>query len=705
MSALQILREKAGVLVAGVIGLSLFVFVVSDFFGNNSGQRRKAKKYYELGVIGGKSISYQDYEARIQSLMEIYKLSGNTNITEATTETIREQLWQQIVREYILNDVNKKLGIGVSPDELDALVLGDNPHSIVKQLFTDNQTGIFNKSYLVSFLKTTETDATAKTYWLFFENEIVSERTNTKYNNLITKGLYITTKQAEYESSLNLRNVDFSYIAKNYSTVSDSSVKITDSDVQGYYKKHEVNYKKSALRDIEYISFDIIPSADDKSQAEQWITRIKPEFSSANDQVQFINLTADTRHAGFYYTLSELPESIRDFVKKEDLKEVFGPYLENDSYKLAKVLSVADRPDSVHVRHILLTTDQTNTTIEKVRYKADSLYKLIKSGSPFELIAMNNSVDGTAQSGGDVGWFKEGMMVVPFSEASFSGKKGDLIVVESTYGIHIIEILYQSKKVRKYDVGIIDRKIIPSATTNQAIYGEAAKFAGTNTTYEKFNKTIADQGLNKVVANDITPNQKTLPGLDNPRSLVMSLFQAEDGSIILDNSNQAVFELGDKYIVAYCSRVQEEGVAPLKDVENDIKFNLIKDKKAEIIASEFKSKISEGKNIESIANDLKLNVQEATQINFGSYSIPGIGIEPSLISAASFAKSGIVEGPIKGNNGVYILTVNSETPNTAEDLKSVKDRLTMMINIRGSSESFEALRKAADIVDKRYKFY
>ena len=254
--------------------------------------------------------------------------------------------------------------------------------------------------------------------------------------------------------------------------------------------------KKTALRDIEYVAFDVLPSAEDKSMAEQWISKTKPEFQSATDPVQFINLTADTRHVGFYYTLSELPSSIQDFVKKEDLNEVYGPYLEDDSYKLAKVLSVAERPDSVHVRHILLSTNATYTTIEKVRSEADSIYTLIKNGTPFELMAMMNSVDqGSAQAGGDVGWFKEGTMVVPFSEASFSGKKGDIVIVESTYGVHIIEILDQSKRVKKYDVGIIDRTIVASAATNQLAYAEASKFSGTNTTYDKFNKAIAEQGF------------------------------------------------------------------------------------------------------------------------------------------------------------------------------------------------------------------
>jgi peptidyl-prolyl cis-trans isomerase D len=226
MSALQFLREKAGVLVAGLIGFSLFLFVVSDFFGRGRGQRLKQKKYYEIGQISGESVSYQDYELRLQNLLEIYKLSGRSNIDEATNETLREQTWQQMIREKLLDPQYKKLGLGVSNEEVDELVLGDKPHAIVQQLFTDQQTGTFNKSFLVNFLKQTEVDETAKKYWLFFENEIVNDRTNTKYNTLVSKGLYVTSKQAEFEKNLTANTVDFSYVIKNYSSISDSTVKI-----------------------------------------------------------------------------------------------------------------------------------------------------------------------------------------------------------------------------------------------------------------------------------------------------------------------------------------------------------------------------------------------------------------------------------------------------------------------------------------------
>jgi peptidyl-prolyl cis-trans isomerase D len=705
MSTLQFLREKAGVLVAGIIGFSLFIFVVSDFFGNGRTQRLKAKKYYEIGKIGDESISYQDFEQRVQNLLEIYKLSGNTNLTEAATESLREQIWQQLIREKILDKQYKKLGVGVSDEEVDELVLGNNPHPIVKQLFTDQKTGTFNKSFLVNFLKQTEVDETAKKYWLFFEDEIVNDRMSTKYNTLVAKGLFVTSKQVEFDNSLASATVDFSFAMKNYSSVSDSLVKIPENEIESYYESHKTNYKSNALRDIEYVAFEVVPSEEDIKQTEEWINKTKVEFAAASDPVDFINLSADTRYSGSFVPISEVPAALSDFVKRENRNEVFGPYNEDGTLKLARLIDVAERPDSVHARHILLSTSNKRTP-EMAKNQADSLIRLIKSGTRFETIAMTTSDDqGSSQLGGDLGWFTEGKMVAPFSNASFTAKKGDIVKAETTYGVHIIEIIAESKPVKKYNLGIIDRKINPGSMTNQRIYSEASQFAGTNPTYEKFIKSISEKGLKKLVANDVTPQQKTLPGLDNPRSLIMSLFQAQKGKIVLDNNQQAVFEMNGKYVVAYCTKSQDEGILPLKSVENDIKFILAKDKKAEIISAEFAKNIQPGKNLDDIANAMGLKVQEATQVNFRTYTLPGVGSEPALVSAASASKQGVLAGPVKGENGVFILTVNNSANSGSSDLKSLKTQLATTYEMRGGYEAYEALRKSANIVDKRYKFY
>ena len=698
MSALQYLREKAGTLVAIVIGISLILFVVSDFFGRGRGQRRQQREYYEIGKIGKNTVSYPDYEERIQNIMRIY----GGNFDEATTDQLREQMWQQIIRETILENQYENLGIGVSNEELDELVFGNDPHIIVRQLFTDNQTGFFNKSFMVNFLKQTEVDETAKHSWLFFENEIIKDRTTSKYTSFVSKGLYVTSKQAEFEKALMTNTVDFSYIMKNYNLVADSTVKITERDVNAYFEKNKNNYKRTAQRDIEYVVFEILPSEDDIKEAENWINTSKEEFSRSTDPVQFINLTSDLRHVDFFSPLNSVPDTLQNFVKKEDKNTIFGPYLENGSYKIARLLAAEERPDSVHARHILISLNQPNAI-----QLADSLALVLKKNpDSFSAFAIMYSADqGSSQIGGDLGWFSEGVMVVPFNNACFTARKGEIKTVETDFGIHIIEILDVSKKVKKYDIGYIERRIVAGSQTNQRVYSEANQFASSSDTYEKFNNAIAEKQLNRRVASNVIPQQRTLPGIDNQRSLIMALFQSKKEKIILDNNQQAVFELGDSYIVAYCTKVQEDGFAAVGDVDVEIRIALMKDKKAEIISDEFKKNITESRNLDAIASSLNLQVQEAPQVNFRSYIIQGVGVEPALAATAPEGAQNVVSGPVKGENGVFLFSVYSSIPSPEEDLKTIQQRLSSTFQFRGSYEAYEALRKDANVVDKRYKFY
>lgn len=706
MAILQNLRDKAGPLLAIIIGVSLLLFVVGDFFGNNNAQRRKANKYYQLASIDGEDVSYQDYEARLQDMVEIYKMSGSSEVNEEMMQSLREQVWQQLLSEKLMDKTYKQTGLGVSPDEVEMLVFGDNPHPIVRQLFTDPNTGAFNSSFLINFLKATETDEATKKYWLFFEDQIINDRLNTKLVNLMSKGLYVTGKQSEYENSLAANTVNFSYIVRSYAAVSDSLVKVSSDEIRSYYDKHKENYKRGATRDIEYIVFDVKPSEADMKETENWATTEKNNFIEATDLVQYINLTADTRHTGFYRTIQELPESLRPLAESGDRSAVTGPWFEDGAYKLARIVDIAERPDSVRASHILLSPNAARSTAQ-ARKEADSLIALVKSGIDFSVLAMANSDDqGSAQVGGDLGWFGEGMMILPFNNACFSNSKGDIVTAETSYGIHIIKIIDQSRKVKKYNIGIVDRQVIPGNTTTQRIYSEASQFAGTNDTYEKFNKAVADGSLNKKLAMNVTPDQKELPGLPQSRGVVMALFQnSKAGAIVLDNSSQAVFELPDMYVIAYCSKAQEEGIAPVEDVSSDIRFILAKKKKAEIIGAEMKKLAAEGKTINDIAANYNTTIQDAAGINFRSYSVPGAGIEPALISAASASEAGVLSKPVAGNNGVYMFVVGDSTPAVAEDLAMVKERMNSSYQIRASYEAYQALRDKKEVKDLRYKFY
>ncbi len=706
MAVLQNLREKAGPLVAIVIGVSLLLFVVSDFFGSNAGQRRKADKFYQLALIDGENVSYQEFEGKVQDLVDIYKMSGSTDMNEDMMQSLREQVWQQLVSERLMGQTYKRAGLGVSADEVEMLVFGENPHPIVQQLFADPATGILNESLLVNFLKATEADPATKKYWLFFEDQIINDRLNTKLVNLLSKGLYVTGSQTAFENSLTTNSVDFSYLVRNYASVPDSLVKVSSGEIKSYYDRHKESYKRTASRDMEYVVFEITPSEADIGEAEEWITREKESMAEAADLVNYINLTADTRHTGYYLTASDLSPELRPLAESGDRSAIAGPFLEDGAYKIARIVDIADRPDSVRAAHILLSPGGERS-LTHAREEADSLIALVKAGISFDILAMANSDDqGSAQVGGDLGWFSEGMMIKPFNDACFSNSKGDIVTAETDYGVHIIRIIDQSRKVRKYDIGVVDRRLTASHQTIQQAYAEASQFAGTNNTYEKFNQAIATESLNKRLAVNVMPEQQELPGLNRPRSLVMALFQtARAENIILDNNSQAVFELPDMYVVAYCTRIQKEGVAPVEDIATDISVILARKKKAEMISAEMKKLEAEGKTLSDIASHYNTTVQDAGGINFRSYSIPGAGIEPALIAAASASEPGRLSKPVEGNSGVYLFMVSEVTPAPAEDLLMVKERMNSGYQIRASYEAYQALRDKKEVKDMRYKFY
>ncbi len=705
MATLQSIRDKAGVLVAVIIGLALLAFVLGDFFGQGSGPSFRSKKIFEIAEINGKSISYQLFDERVQNLTEIYKLTGQTTMDEETVESIREQTWQQLIREYVLYDELEELGVTVSSDEMFDLVQGTEPHPFIQQLFTDPQTGQLNRAGLMQFLKTLDSDPAQRAYWLFLENEILQDREFTKYNNLIRQGLYVTDLETEEELVATNKKANFSFILKRLTSIPDSMVTFTESELQQYYRKNEQNYQQTASRNIEYVTFDVVPSTDDIKATEDWINSIVDEFREADNVEQFINLSSDVPYNNTNLTLDEVPVMIREFVANASVGEIYGPYFEDETYKLSKLVEINLLPDSVHARHILITPNQ-NLIYDDAQQKADSLKNLIEGGTDFGLLALLNSDDqSTAQLAGDLGWFREGLMVQPFNDACFQGKPGDIVVVETQYGFHIIEILEQGSSVTKYKVGTIERKIEPSTDTYQAVYAEASRFAGSSYTYEEFNQSIIDEQLERRIANDIKRDDKIIAGLESPRPLIRAIFETDAGDIVLDFNEQAIFELGDKFVVAYVTEVKEEGVAPFSQVRADVELNVRKKKKADMIAEEFRSNLSEVKSLEDLAGIMELDILEANDITFNSFSIPGAGIEPAVIATAVTLPLNTVSEPIKGANGVYVIEVNNIEETESATLESIRSRLASSFRVRANYEAFEALKEAANIIDSRTKFY
>ena len=702
MATLQNIRNRGGMMIAIVIGLALGAFILGDML--NSGSKLMRPSQMRIAEINGESVQYPDFQKKVEELAEVYKMNTQqTQIDENTWEQMREQVWQSYLQENILGKATENLGINVSADELFDLVQGTNPHPIIQQLFRNQQTGQVDKSSIIQFLKSLETNATAeqKAYWLYIENQIKLDRLRTKYGSLVSKGLYVTTEEAKKSLVEKNKSANIQYVVLNYSSVPDADVKVSDDELKAYFNKHKDEYKQESTRNIEYVTFEVLPSEADKAATQKWLNDSKTEFSTVTDNSQYINVNSDNRFDPSFSKKEDLSPTIADWAFSAKPGDFYGPYLENGEYKLAKVDQFKMLPDSAQASHILISA-QTAGSLQKAKAIADSLKRNIDLGGNFAELALKYSEDtGSKMKGGDLGWFKRKQMVPEFEEAAFSGEVNKLYVVQSRYGFHIIKPTKKGKEANQVRLAILSKKIEPSTETYQKVYSETSKFASENQTLEAFNKAVVDQKLDKKVAN-LKENDREVIGLESSRQLVRAAYTAEQGKMLVNNEGSTIFEYGNKFVVGAMTKSTEAGESTFEDARIRVDLVVRKEKKAQLLADKLKNA---GSDLASVASKLSTEMKEASGVNFTSFSIPALGFEPAVIGAVCSLPEGKISTPIEGNNGVYLAKVTSFTTGADTNVKGEKKLITQTIESQISSQLFESLKKLAEIDDKRSKFY
>ncbi len=697
MATLQKIRNKGGLIVAIVIGLALLAFILGDLF--KSGNSFTDKSRNEVAEIAGTSIGYQLYQGKIEDNIENYKRNtGQTTLDQPTMERLRKQTWEQLVREYLMVDTYESLGLYISGEELFDMVQGNDidPQIMQIPIFQNQETGQFDRTLVMQFLKNMELDPSGKAQssWNAFEIALVQQKIDQKYNTLVEKGLFVTSVQAKNEAQNKNLKVDFDYISIKYNTVNDSVISYTQKELQTYYNENTDKYKQEESREINYVTFPVIASDNDNKQTKKWIENLKQEFNRVENNEQFVNLNSDIPFDGNYYTESELPANIKSLFTAEE-GTVFGSYKENNAYMISKVAEFKNIPDSVKARHILIRPDGNVDALAK----ADSLLDVIEKGGNFAKLAKEYSQDGSAEEGGDLGWFSAGAMVKPFNDACFFGDKGDLVTVTSQFGVHIIEVIKQSTKIRKVKIATVARTIEPSTKTYQDTYAAASKFGGTNRTYESFRDGAEKDGYS-LKTTTVKRDDKNLSTLENPRQVIRWVYLANQGEV------SEIFELGDMFVVVTVKSVQEEGTAPFANVSIDIEREVKKQKKAEYLVNKMVEAKQNVSTLQAVAQNMNTLLKEAKNANFSAYSISGMGFEPQVQAAAVELAAEQISEPIKGKSGVYVIQVkNIQQPAENLNISNDKNYLTRSYRSRVGYQVYEAIKEASEIKDNRANFY
>ena len=711
MATLEKIRSKAGLLVL-VVGLALFAFIIGDFLNSGSTYFRQSQE--RIAEIDGEVIKIQDYQARVDEMTEIYKMqSGSASLPEEYMTQIRQSVFDGMVQEIVLDEATQKLGMVVGPEELFDMVQGENISPLIQQMqmFVNPQTGAFDKSALLTFLKQIDVDniATypaeqqaqlqqAQRFWMFWEKNIKRQRLESKYTTLLSKAIAANALDAKAAFDESVENSDIVYAMQSYATIPDSTIAVSDSEIKQLYEQRKESYKQKASKIIDYIAVDIRPSKEDYDKVQADIESVKSELETTDRVADLVNENSEVPYVDAFFTENALDAEMKQFATTAEVGAIYGPVFDNDKYRLFKLIDKTNAPDSVKVSHIMLAGKGEAET----KALADSLLTVLKGGASFEELAKQFSADQAAENGGELGWFTEATALrgvnAEFKDAVFGTPLNQIAVVKSMYGTHLVKVTEKTANVAKYKVADIDMTVSPSSKTYSNIYNELNQFISNNHSLEKLTANAKEAGYNWVSDATVTKDDQLLGSVQNSRQVIRWAFQNDKGAI------SEIFECNDKFVVAAMKGSLDEGYRPVELVAAPLKAELIAQKKGEQIAAALAAKNLT--SVEAYAEAMGAKVDSVKFVNFATRRISGIGIEPNLNAAVAMAQVDQVSAPVKGNNGVYVFKVyarnkDAKTYDEAEQVRTLDATNAYRVGF----QAIQSLINKAEVEDNRIRFY
>lgn len=685
-----------------LIGLALVSFLLMDVFSQNSLFNQSNSNV--IGEIDGEEITAPMFEERVAEAVENYKANSKTDkVDEATLSSLRDQVWNEMVRERIMKNATSDLGLAVSREELFDMVQGSQIHPTVKQAFTDPNTGNFDRSQVLKFLREIDQQPEEmQNKWKAFEKYLVSDRENEKYNTLITKGLYVTNFSAQSYMKQVFETASGRFLRVDYSTIADSSIEAPEEDLRKWYLEHAWEFKsKEVQRNLDYVVFEVKPSTEDRDALLKKMNEIRVSWLSSDDDSMFVVMNSEQPGDDRFYAQTELTDETRSRLFGDTIGALSEVYQDGNMFKLTRLARRMVRPDSVKARHILVKVKDTETE-ETAKKRADSLLQLVKNGGNFAALAQANSEDpGSGMNGGDLGFFAEGAMVKPFNDACFEGKKGDQVLVKSDFGFHIIEIMDQKGGRTMARFATVSYELSAGTETYRVAYDSASAFVSRVKDKESFEQEAKKSGIEKRSVEGLKTTDRGLAGLENTREVVRWAFRSEDGAV------SPVFESQQQFVVAILTVSIPKGIKPFEAVRTVVESRYKRDKKAEQISTKLEeTRKKEGNSVERMAIGMGTVAQTFASVNFGSGFLNNIGMEPQVSGFIFGGKKGTLSKPIHGNNGVFVVVVDSVTPMPKEaEQGPTHGNLRNQLKSRVAGEGLSARKELISIKDDRHLFY
>ncbi len=711
MAVLSKIRERSLFLII-IIALALFSFVLSGLFDGNLFNKNTTN----IGEVNGEPISREDFAQQVEF---------NRNRSNGRTSNFQNvnAAWGTLLSEKIYETQLKKSGIIVGEkdiwDELVTQVASQNSPQFM------NEVGLFDEEKLKEYIATLQDNAgeneqgrIAWSSWLTYEKSVKKSLEQNTYNSLIKAGLGRTLIEGKSNYLYQNTNVDIEYVFVPFINIHDSLVKVTQDDIKDYVKEHAKEYKVNESRDIKFVSFDVKATEEDekeiKSQLELLIEDREEYSNAAKTKVNVVGFKnainmvefnsdngSDTSIDNNFYTKNKLPKAIADTIFNLDINQVYGPYKDGELFKLTKITAVKQLPDSVKASHILIpfigsaTADASVTqNEEEAKKQADSILNIVNiDKSKFEEIAKEVSVDKvSAAKGGDLGWFVYTTMIPEFRDYVFENKVGEIGVVKSQFGYHIIRIDDQKNHQKAIQIATFSRKIYPSEKTENEVFEKAETLASKLSAGEDLKELAKNNNYVVRPVIDIEEFDFNLSTLGSQRQIVRWAFDENT-----KENDIKRFDTEKGYAVVVLSKVNKEGLSVRG---RNVREIILNKKKAELIKNR-----STGETLEDLAKQNNTEVRTARALSNASPVFPGQGRFVEIAGIVTSLEENSLAKNIIGKSGVaFAIVTKKNLPTELKNYNALKKNLERDLQNR-NLQIYNAIKDNSEIIDNRAYFY
>ncbi|MEE1097601.1 MAG: SurA N-terminal domain-containing protein [Bacteroidales bacterium] len=709
MAIIGKIRKRAGIAV-GLIALAIVAFILSDLLGGRQGNVPSV-----LATINGTDISFAEYEKAVANTENNLKQQyGTANISQEQSFAAKQQAYQSLLSQKLLHQECSKLGISVSEEEMNDMFFGDFIPMMVRQNFSDPQTGQYNaqaiKQYIAQFDKLPEDQ---KASWTDFERSVKESRLQEKYNSIVASSFYMPKAIAAHMSEVSNNVTDSRYAVLSYQSVADNTIKVTEEDYKKYYEEHKNEFKLyDEIRELEFVKFSVLPSAADVKAINDSVVKTFADFQAiSNEEVpSFVSISSDRIYDSTYYKVEDLKTVFADSVlANKKTGDFIAPFQQGSNWIMAKITDMQARPDSVRFSQILILNSNASKEIKRTPEQAknitDSLFNVFKKNSEvFEQNVAKYSDDPEAKNNfGDSDWILDGQLPSELYELVKATNVKDVFVynLPNEMGHYLIKVTNKTEAKTKMQIAMIVMGVRASDKTINETKDKADVFLGASKTLTDMKAQAQKDNIN-ILTSQIDNMTYQLNGTPYCREIIRWAFNEETK---VGDVAPEVYQLQDMFLVVGLKDVKGKGILSFEQAKPYIESQVKNEKKAQILMEKAEKLQASNKTLETFAAAASVQIDSAMAVDFASPYFAGAGPEMRVIGQLSSVKQAGLQKPVRGFNGVYVVNVDRVYTRPAkEDVKLIQQQYKTKA-LQKTQMLLQVLQRKANITNNFAIFY